>query len=1098
MKRTMIWPGGLALGLALTTPAWAQLESTYEAVPQKEGGLVEGKPGIIPPSPGPNPTVVPGTTTQDLNTPAATQATTPEAIPNASQITPGLANKADLQTPAEQDQQPADEEGMEIYTRGPLHEAFATPSETVNPASPVIATQPPELINEVPPEQMPEGTNVVWIPGYWAFDQDLNDYLWISGIWRDVPDGRKWVPGYWTQVDGGSQWVPGMWMDEQVAEISYYPEPPATLERGPSSPAPGDNYFYVPGCWEYANNDYQWRAGYWDQYRDDYLWVNSSYSYTPAGYVYNTGYWDYGLANRGLVYAPVRFNRGGWNGIYRPRVVIGSWDNLMVHMFIRPGYNQYAFGNYYGQNYVNMGFRPWYNYGWGGRGGFGGYGGGRYAYNPIFSYYNWRYGNNFYGRLDRWNNYYNNNPDWRPRNTWRDQRDFVRTVGQRNDFDRSIVRNSLIGLDLNNNNRNDLRALNIDRQLPVNLRRNNNDLARNNDAWRDVVSQRRDFESRGQGGKNEIERRESLKINFPEQLDNRPDRQPGADRPGADRPGNGNNRPGADRPDGDRPGDNRPGSDRPGADRPGTGNNNDRADNNQPGRNRPPRELNDILPNVPGTQDDAANDHPGRGDRLGDNQPGNDQPGNNRPGQNPGDRPGDNNGDRPGMDRPNRPGNNPGQPGADRPNRPDQPNPAGGNDNPARPNQPGTNPDRPDRPNRPNQPGTNPDNEPGVNPGRGGDNPTRPDRPNRPNQPGTNPGTNPGMSPGQPGGGGRPGQPGANPGQGGGGGQPNQPQRPNLPTNPGVAPGNAGGGNQPGGGGGRPGANRPGNQPGGQPGAGPGAGGGNRPGGGAGNGGGNAGGGNAGGGNGGGRGGNNATTDLTRPGVNPADSPARDPRPSDASRLDVNRPDRLPRNGYGIKTGPDAGGAPAQSGSTNGGNQPGGPSPERLRTADPERGAIGNGGLERRNPDSPRGGLTDRPSNPNRGDNVRPPVAPPTGAGGADRSSEPRTVNPGNLNRNSDSRIPTGAVREARPSTTPTRQARPTPAPATRETRPAPAARESKPAPTRQASPQPSRESRPAPAASHPPERSSSPSRGAERSGGGRERGGGGGRRGSD
>jgi hypothetical protein len=75
-------------------------------------------------------------------------------------------------------------DGMEVLTRGPVHEAFA---ETISfdPDPGIVAPQsPPAEIEEVPPQQKPEGKNLAWIPGYWAWDDERNDYLWISGIWR--------------------------------------------------------------------------------------------------------------------------------------------------------------------------------------------------------------------------------------------------------------------------------------------------------------------------------------------------------------------------------------------------------------------------------------------------------------------------------------------------------------------------------------------------------------------------------------------------------------------------------------------------------------------------------------------------------------------------------------------------------------------------------------------------------------------------------------------------------------------------------------------------------------------------------------------------
>ena len=46
------------------------------------------------------------------------------------------------------------------------------------------------MIDEVPPEYKPEGENVQWIPGYWAWDVAQSDFIWVSGLWRDVPPGR--------------------------------------------------------------------------------------------------------------------------------------------------------------------------------------------------------------------------------------------------------------------------------------------------------------------------------------------------------------------------------------------------------------------------------------------------------------------------------------------------------------------------------------------------------------------------------------------------------------------------------------------------------------------------------------------------------------------------------------------------------------------------------------------------------------------------------------------------------------------------------------------------------------------------------------------
>src|SRR3954468_18281834 len=89
-------------------------------------------------------------------------------------------------------QDPPPDPGVEVLTRGPVHEAYANAVST-QPAAGLLAPKaPPEPIEELPPDQRPEGDNVQWLPGYWAWDEDKQDYLWVSGFWRVPPPGRTW------------------------------------------------------------------------------------------------------------------------------------------------------------------------------------------------------------------------------------------------------------------------------------------------------------------------------------------------------------------------------------------------------------------------------------------------------------------------------------------------------------------------------------------------------------------------------------------------------------------------------------------------------------------------------------------------------------------------------------------------------------------------------------------------------------------------------------------------------------------------------------------------------------------------------------------
>ena len=77
----------------------------------------------------------------------------------------------------------------EVLIRGPVHEAFAEPV-TFNPKPGFIAPrQPPELVEELPPDQKPEGDNVAWISGYWSWDDDRKDFI------RKDDDRPRFSPG---------------------------------------------------------------------------------------------------------------------------------------------------------------------------------------------------------------------------------------------------------------------------------------------------------------------------------------------------------------------------------------------------------------------------------------------------------------------------------------------------------------------------------------------------------------------------------------------------------------------------------------------------------------------------------------------------------------------------------------------------------------------------------------------------------------------------------------------------------------------------------------------------------------------------------------
>ena len=254
--------------------------------------------------------------------------------------------------------------GVEVQARGPIHEAIATPTAEPKPTY-GVPKKPPENIEEMPPEEKPEG-DAVWIGGYWAWDDDRADFLWVSGCWRVKPQGKDWVSGYWREVSGQHQWVPGFWRTveaQKTSEVTYYPEPPPPPQTAAPPPAAEPDSFYVPGHWMWVGDHYVWRAGYYTRVRTGYVYVASHYRWTPFGFVFVAGYWDYSIPRRGVLYAPIVVDTVvvGPRFVYTPYYAVS--DTIIVDAyFVRPGFCHYYYGDYYGPRYTAIGFECGYHY----------------------------------------------------------------------------------------------------------------------------------------------------------------------------------------------------------------------------------------------------------------------------------------------------------------------------------------------------------------------------------------------------------------------------------------------------------------------------------------------------------------------------------------------------------------------------------------------------------------------------------------------------------------------------------------------------------------------------------------------------------------
>jgi hypothetical protein len=223
------------------------------------------------------------------------------------------------------------------------------------------------------------------------------------------------MAGYWTRTTLGYQWISGYWADAKAKEATYLPPPPATVEAGPNIAAPSLDYGWSPGCWIWYQNRYAWRPGYWALGRSDWDWYPAHYVWTPRGYIFVGGFWDYPVERRGILFAPVYFEAGVYarrGYFYSPRIVI-DLGVFSAHLFLRPSYHHYYFGDYYAPSYRQGGFYASFSFQ-----------SSHYGYDPIFSHQRWehRQDREWEHRVETDYQYRRDHESARPPRTWAAQR----------------------------------------------------------------------------------------------------------------------------------------------------------------------------------------------------------------------------------------------------------------------------------------------------------------------------------------------------------------------------------------------------------------------------------------------------------------------------------------------------------------------------------------------------------------------------------------------------------------------------------------------------------------------------------------------------
>lgn len=181
-----------------------------------------------------------------------------------------------------------------------VHEAFVPKISAVLPIEMISHNPPTERI-----EKPPQKTNPLmkWIPGYWEWDKEKQEFDWVCGVWRIPPPKHEWVPGYWKR-GAGWYWISGLWHAEPSQAILSPEAPPAQPEENVGSNA-NSTMFWAPGHWNYNpyEQNFRWLGGSWVPFDEEWVYFPSSWTWRPEGYLFHPAYWDFPLEERGVAFS---------------------------------------------------------------------------------------------------------------------------------------------------------------------------------------------------------------------------------------------------------------------------------------------------------------------------------------------------------------------------------------------------------------------------------------------------------------------------------------------------------------------------------------------------------------------------------------------------------------------------------------------------------------------------------------------------------------------------------------------------------------------------------------------------------------------------
>lgn len=209
---------------------------------------------------------------------------------------------------------------VRVLDDGPIHEAFVPPVTGVTALEAIAKEPPPPIVEKVPAKCDPEA---IWIQGYFAYNEEIDDFNYVGGCWRKPPRGLVWVDGFWQEFPEGWVWIRGFWSPKPAAELVYTDEaPPDPLDEDPPV-SPGANYFWLAGYFEWKPSGYVRYSGRWMEMDPDLILVPATNIWRPEGYASLRAYWDWPIDKRGCTYQSIYIEPAARvSYVYEPVVIV--------------------------------------------------------------------------------------------------------------------------------------------------------------------------------------------------------------------------------------------------------------------------------------------------------------------------------------------------------------------------------------------------------------------------------------------------------------------------------------------------------------------------------------------------------------------------------------------------------------------------------------------------------------------------------------------------------------------------------------------------------------------------------------------------------